>query len=424
MQEIFLHYLWQFQKFNAANLVTEQGNTLQVIKVGVHNTENSGPDFFNAQLLITNQKWAGNVEIHLKSSDWYAHNHENDENYDSVILHVVWEDDVVVFDAYNNPIETFVLKNYVAPELLKNYITLLRNKNWINCENEITLVPNFIMSNWKEKLLFQRMQRKSLELDQFLLKNKNNWEELLFFMIVKNFGLKKNQDQFLQLARCITFKVFQKEANSVLSLESLLFGQANLLRVDIKEDYFLKLKESYQYIKQKHQLESTLLKLEFFRLRPVSFPTLRLSQLAQLYHSNQNLFSKIIEAKNSAEIYDLFSVETSTYWQTHYTFGKESNNKKKRLSRSFIDLLIINVIIPIQFTYARNLGIDNFEAILNLYTEIKPENNNIVRTFKKLKILVDSAYDSQSLIELKNEYCSKNKCLQCEIGNHLLYQHK
>lgn len=424
MQEIFLHYLWQFQKLNTANLQTEQGNSLQVLRVGTHNTENSGPDFFNAQLLIANQKWAGNVEIHLKSSDWYAHNHEHDENYDSVILHVVWEDDVAVFDNYNNLLETLVLRDYVAPELLKNYTTLLKQKNWINCENEITQVSSFVISNWKEKLLIQRLHRKSIELDQFLLKNKNDWEELLFFMLVKNFGLKKNQDQFLQLARCITFKVFKKEMHNVLSLESLLFGQANLLEVDVEDDYLLKLKENYMYVKQKHQLANTLLSLDFFRLRPISFPTLRLSQLAQLYHSNQNLFSKIIKAKSSAEVYDLFSVETTSYWQTHYTFGKTSNKKVKKLSRSFIDLLIINVIIPIQYTYKKKSGIDGFEAILKMYTEIKSENNSIIRGFENLRISADSAYDSQSLIELKNEFCLNNKCLQCEIGNHLLYQHK
>lgn len=420
MQEDFLHYIWQYQKLTTTALKTTHGNRLQVISVGEHNT-NSGPDFYNSRILIGFQEWVGTVEIHLKASDWYVHKHQNDVAYDNVILHVVWENDIEVFDGNQNTLETLVLKNVVNKTLLQNYKQLLLRKNWINCEKQIHSIDKFTMSFWKQKLLVQRLHRKAVEFQLVLDDLQNNWEALLFHLLGSNFGLKINASAFSKLTRNISFNVFKKEASSILNLEALLFGQANLLNAFEVDEYYNTLRKEYQYLKQKHQLKDSLVKLQFFRLRPVSFPTIRLSQFAALYFNQKNLFSNIIAIKTIDDIYELFSVSASSYWDTHYTFGKETIKRKKKVSKSFIDLLVLNTIIPIKFMYAKSIGKDNFEELLQLYRTIKSEKNSVVGKFKDLKIAVTTSADTQSLIELKTQYCDQHKCLHCEIGSKLLY---
>lgn len=420
MQEDFLHYIWQYQKFSKENLQTVNGKQLQVLVVGEHNT-NSGPDFFNSKLIIDDQIWVGTVELHLKSSDWYVHQHQNDMAYQNVILHVVWEDDVAVFDANQNELPTLVLKSCVDEGVLKNYKNLLQQKNWINCENQIHTIDVFTLSHWKEKLVINRLERKSRELEKLVSDLENDWEALLFLQLAKCFGLRLNADQFLQLAKGISFKLFKKQTSNLRQLEALLYGQANLLNGDLEDAYFIKLKNEYAFLKQKYQLQDSMVKLEFFRLRPAGFPTIRLSQFAMLYHAHQGLFAKVLASKSITELEDVFTVVASDYWNTHYTFGKVSAKRKKTISKSFVELLIVNAIIPIKFMYAKSLGATNFEDLLGVYMAIKPEKNTISNKFKSLKVEVKSAADSQAFIELKTMYCDKLKCLQCEIGNKLLY---
>ena len=420
MQEDFLHYIWQYQKITTTALTTTQGNKLQVISVGEHNT-NSGPDFYNSRILIGTQEWAGTVEIHLKASDWYVHKHQNDVAYDNVILHVVWENDIEIFDGNQNTLETLVLKNIVDKNLLNNYKQLLQRKNWINCENQIQSIDEFTMSFWKQKLLVQRLHRMAVGFQLVLDESQNNWEALLFHLLGRNFGLKINASAFSQLTRNISFNIFKKETSSISTLEALLYGQSNLLNELEVDEYYRALRKDYQFLKQKYRLQDSMVKLQFFRMRPASFPTIRLSQFATLYSHHKNLFSKIIKAKTIDDIYELFCVSASNYWDTHYTFGKETIKRKKKISKSFIELLILNTIIPIKFMYAKSIGKDNFEELVQLYRKLKPEKNSIVSKFKDLEAVVESSVDTQSLIELKTQYCNQHKCLHCEIGNKLLY---
>ncbi|WP_299252759.1 DUF2851 family protein [uncultured Lacinutrix sp.] len=421
MQEDFLHYLWKHKKITTTNLKTTKGEKIVVNNVGEHN-HNAGPDFFNAQLKIENQLWAGNLEIHIKSSDWYLHNHEIDSNYDNVIIHVVWEHDTEIFRKDNTEIPTLELKHYVTSEALHNYQKLFSNtQKWINCENDFASIPEFAMSNWLERLYFERLERKANDIKIVLEQSTNNWEAVLFKMLAKNFGLKVNGQAFASIANSFDFSIIRKQQSKLLSLEALLFGQAELLQDDCQEPYFLELEKEYQFLKQKFGLSSqNVTSLQFFRLRPPNFPTVRLSQLANMYYLHQNVFSKIIETKTLEGFYKLFSVETSVFWETHYTFNKESKASKKKLTKSFIDLLLINTIIPIKFSYAKQIGkpIDN--EIIQLLEQIASEKNSIVNKFNSLKKVSKSALDSQALIQLKTEYCDKNKCLQCAIGNQLL----
>ena len=421
MQEEFLHYIWKHKKFQFFNLTTSSKQNLEILSVGLHNL-NSGPDFFNAKLKIDDQLWAGNVEIHINSSDWYVHKHETDKNYDNVILHVVWNDDVEIFRKDNTLIPTLELKEYVLPQTLKNYNSLLsQKKQWINCEKDIADIDNFTINNWLERLYLERLERKSDELHLLLKKSKNNWEEVLFKMLAKNFGLKLNGEAFLSLAESFDFSIFRKEQNNLQNLEALLFGQANLLNKEIEDSYYFKLNESYNFLKHKYKLNNqAVLPLQFFRLRPLNFPTIRLSQLAALYNKNQNLFSEIINSNSIKDLYSLFNIQASEYWKTHFTFGKTSKTSDKKLSKAFIDLLLINSIIPVIFAYSKFKGNPDEEKILNFIQEIKPEKNSIINKFKELKLNAKSALESQALIELKTNYCSKNKCLHCAIGSALL----
>ncbi len=421
MQEDFLHYLWRHKKFEVSNLKTSGNDTLSILSVGTHNL-NSGPDFFNAQLKIDNQLWAGNVEIHLKSSDWYVHSHESDANYDNVILHVVWEHDTEVFRKNNSAIPTLELKHYVSKTALNNYEKLFsKSQKWINCENEFKNIDDFIIKNWLERLYLERLEIKAEVINTLLFESKNNWEAVLFKMLAKNFGLKVNGDAFLSMADSIDFTIIRKLQSSQNSLEALFFGQAGLLEEDIQDAYYLMLVKDYQFLAHKFKLKNqTVMPVQFFRLRPPNFPTIRLSQLASLYHLSQNLFSKIIEIDTLNEFYELFGLATSTYWESHYTFGKESKSLKKPLTKSFINLLLINTIIPIKFSYANKIGqtIDN--EVITLIQQIPSETNAIIDKFESLKPISASALQSQGLIQLKNEYCTKNKCLQCAIGSVIL----
>lgn len=421
MREDFLQYLWQYKKFNVSAIKTTNNEVVSILSVGQHNF-NSGPDFFNAQLKIGDQIWAGNVEIHIKSSDWYVHNHEIDKAYDNVILHVVWEHDTDVFIKDNVIVSTLELKDFIDKKALVNYQTLFsKSKTWINCENDFSSIDEFTIHNWLERLYFERLERKSSDISLLLKASKNDWEAVLFKILAKNFGSKINGDAFLSIANSVDFSIVRKLQSKQIQLEALFFGQANLLNNAIEDAYSRMLIKEYQFLSKKFQLSNAgITQIQFFRLRPPNFPTIRLSQLASLYGAHQNIFSQIIETNTLQNFYNLFAVATSTFWETHYTFSKVSKQSKKVLTKSFIDLLLINTIIPLKFSYAKYQGKEIDDVIIKLISEIKSENNNIIEKFNSLKPISNSAFQSQGLIQLKNEYCSKNKCLQCAIGSKLL----
>jgi hypothetical protein len=421
MKENLLHFIWKLKLFSTPKLKTYANEAVEIISVGIENL-NAGPDFLNAKISINQQLWAGNVEIHLKSSDWYTHHHENDEKYDSVILHVVWEHDVEVFRKTNEPMATLELKNYISQDVLKNYQKLFsKNKKWINCENHISFISSFVLNNWIERLYFERLDQKSEFIKQVFSETKNNWEATLFRLLTKNFGLKINGDAFFNIASSIDFSIIRKVSANKEQFEALYFGQAGLLYDNCESVYFEKLKNEYEYLKLKFKLTPISKgQVQFFRLRPNNFPTIRISQLVNLYHKHQNLFSKLIETDALEDFYELFSVTTSTFWETHYTFSKESKKSTKKVTKQFVDLLLINTIIPIKFLYLKSLGKSDFSSLLILIQQIKPEKNSIISHFELLKIKSNNALKSQALLQLKNGYCNKQLCLQCAIGKEVL----
>lgn len=383
----------------------------------------AGPDFFNAKVEIDGQLWAGNVEMHLRSSDWYAHHHETDENYDNVILHVVWEDDIAVFRKDGSQIPTLEVKHYVSEELLNRYRNLMENSrsSFINCEKDLKELDFFLVENWLHRLYIERLEHKSKLIMDLLETSKNDWEAVLFKLLAKNFGSKVNGPYFLERAKQLDFSIARKTSNEPFQLEALLFGHFGLLNVsDCTDTYYLQLKKEYKYLTQKFELTESLAKPDFFGLRPPNFPTIRISQLVNLYLGNHNIFSKLMDLNKLEDIYQVFEVCAGSYWEDHYTFGKISNKRVKKLSKKFIDLVIINTLVPLRFCYAKHVGKDWNEELIELVSQIGREENSIIKNFKQIGSKTQNALESQAKLELYNNYCSKNKCMQCAIGTQLL----
>jgi len=423
MKEDFLHYLWKFRKFDQSDLQTSSNESLTVIHPGQY-LQLAGPDFFNAQIIISSQKWAGNIEIHIKSSDWYLHAHETDPAYENVILHVVWENDADVFRKNNSAIPVLELKNYVDIGTLENYRALLLPKSWIYCEKQLIDFDLFRLRNWQERLFFERLEKKS-DIVMHLLKQKDNdWEAVLFCLLAKNFGLNTNGETFLKIAQSLPFAVIRKENFDTGNLEALLFGQSGLLDAEKQDHHFKLLREQFDYLKYKYQLGNCIAEpLQFFKHRPDNFPTIRLSQLAALYSGKQNLFAEIVGCQSVKALYEILRVPASAYWQTHYQFDKESPKKAKMISTAFADLLIINTIAPVQFAFAKSRGKEATEESFDLLRQIAAEKNAIIDKFRQFGIKTENAFESQSLLQLKSEYCNHGKCLECAIGNALLKNH-
>ena len=409
-------------------LQTSNNEDLQILRSGEHNL-NSGPDFINAQIRIDGQLWAGNVEIHIRSSDWYLHHHEKDVNYDNVILHVVWENDIDIYRKHNAIIPTLQLKNIVSNKTIDQYqILFSKQLKWINCESLIHSVDKFTLDNWLEVLYFERLEQKSSLIYQLLQNSANDWETVLFRLLAKNFGLKVNGDAFLNLAKSLDFKIIRKEQGKLYRLEALLFGQAGLLQEEIEEPYYNKLKSEYRYLQAKYHLEPIFEgQFHFFRLRPNNFPTIRIAQFAMLYFLHKNLFIKILETNSLDKFYDLFEATTSSFWNRHYNFNSHSVKRLKKTSKPFIDLLLINTIIPIKFIYYKELGKIDEGSIIKIPLLIKSENNNIIKRFENLftakenmNLKIKNAFESQAFLQLKTSYCDKQRCLHCAVGNAIL----
>ena len=420
ISEDFLHYVWKHKLFNLQNLTTEDGQLLQILNEGMHNHE-SGPDFSNAKIQIGNLTWAGNVEVHINSSDWFAHNHQNDPVYQKAILHVVWNNNKQVFDNLNNPIPTLVLNGRVSSSLLAKYDKLILNRNEIMCSDSIPSVNKFEFFSWLNRLLIERLEVKTSALQEIYSRTKGNWEQTFFIVFCKNFGFKTNQEGMMALSRNLDFKILLKNKDDLFKLESLLFGVAGFLGQEFKEEYPINLQKEYRHQKHKYNLEEIPVEFwKFGRIRPSGFPTIRLSQLANLIHIQGNLFDAYV--RNIPASLDVIqSVEVSTYWNTHFTFLNPGQVKKKSLGKSAVQNLLINTVAPMMFFYGQETGSLEFrDKALDLLEKLPAENNFIIRNWAQNNIFADNAFESQSLIQLTNNYCTLKKCLNCGIGNQVL----
>ncbi|MEM8765525.1 MAG: DUF2851 family protein [Bacteroidota bacterium] len=423
MREDLLSYVWQYQKF-PATIKTTKGEAIQVVAPGQLNTL-EGPDFFNARIGIEGQEWAGNVEIHIKASDWYQHHHESDNKYNNVILHVVWEDDISIFRRDNTEIPTLELKRYVSQDLLDSYQNLIQHTSnrFISCEKDISAFPEIHWKFWEERLYIERLEQKARIIQEHLNQHQNDWERVLFAMLCRSFGTKVNSSFFFERATCLDFSIVRKLRGDSMVLESLFFGHFGLLQKEhCLEPYYLNLKKEYEYQRQKFSLPPSTEVPAFFGMRPRNFPTIRLSQLAQLYHRHENLFQLLMTCNGVVAYQRILKVQTAPFWETHYTFNKVSKKHAKRLSNQFIDLLIINAIVPLKFCYDSHFGKEPSQEIIEALRRLSPEKNTVVENFDSIGLPSKNAFQSQARIQLYKQYCAQKKCLECAVGTHLLNQ--
>ncbi len=423
--EKLLHYVWKHKMFPLDGFLTQDGQFVEVLDVGLHNMD-AGPDFFNAKVRIGSQMWAGNVELHMKSSQWYLHGHHKDAAYDNVVLHVACELDSEVRNSRDELIPQIKLD--IPSTLRSNYEHLLSEDRYPRCFRIIPSLPKFTLHSWLSALQTERLERKTSDILQRLDHCRGAWEEAFFQTLARNFGFGVNTDAFEAWARHIPLKAVDHHRDDLFQIEAIFIGQAGLLceeafperhrQAIVEDEYFTRMKSEYAYLAHKFSLQPMDSQMwRFLRLRPQNFPTVRLSQLAMLHYSRQADISHILECTSTEQIAKALQTQASDYWQTHYVFGEESMRSGKHLSRSSIDVLMINTVIPTIFAYGKYTSNDKLvDRALDLMEELKAENNNIVRMWHECGLDVTSASDTQALIQLKKEYCDKKDCLRCRIG--------
>lgn len=421
MRESFLHFLWRWRRFDAQTLRTTDGQSLEILHPGEWNGH-AGPDFFNARVRIGDTIWAGNVEMHLRASEWMLHRHSTDAAYNNVVLHVVLEEDQPVARASGERIPCLELKGRIPPKILENYQRLEHERAWIPCRQFFKDIPGIVRLNWLDRLLVERLEQKTAAVAEMLAATGNHWEEAFYRLLARNFGLKVNAEPFETLARSLPLLILAKHKNDVKQTEALLFGQAGMLDGAFKDEWPKALAQEYRFLKHKYDLmPMAFSQWKFLRLRPANFPTVRLAQFVALVHQSAHLFSKILEAKNLRELENLFDVQPGEYWLTHFQFDKPSVRRPKNTGRDFVHLLIINTIAPFLFHYGKMRELEAFQKrALSLLEELPPEANAIVDGWAELGVQARHAYQTQALIHLKTRYCDAKRCLECAMGNAIL----
>ncbi|SHG48251.1 DUF2851 family protein [Chryseobacterium sp. OV279] len=419
MTEKLLQYLWNYKVFKNYDFKDIEENPIEIIHFGRWNTD-AGPDFLNAKIKTKGLVIAGHIELHIRTSDWIFHNHSQDPNYQNIILHVVYQNDTEIDDLIRKNVPTLELKDHIDSNMLWKYEKLINGTQFIPCEN--IFEPNKIPIHFHEANVLKKLDEKSQELEKSLDQYKNNFEAVLFHSLAYSFGLKVNAHIFRQIAESIDFSVINKVRQNELQLEALLFGISGWLDHP-KDGQMMIWKREFEFIRKKFSIPNLTLHPKFLRLRPPNFPTIRLSQLADLYYKHQNLFSKIIKANHTDQLYEVFEpVKASEYWDFHFNFGTISKFQPKTLSQDFIELIILNTVLPLKYTYHKYHHEENTEEILDLYRNSSSEKNSVTAAWKKLGLKINNALESQSLIYHYNNLCTEKKCLNCSIGFNLLKQ--
>ncbi|NNE28751.1 MAG: DUF2851 family protein [Saprospiraceae bacterium] len=421
MKEEFLHYVWKNQRFRQNGLRTTCGKKVELIELGSLN-DSDGPDFLEARIRLDGQLWVGQVEMHLNSRQWYQHGHDLDPAYDNVILHVVLEDDKPVKTSTGISIPALEIKPHLEQGLHRKYLRLISNSSWIPCQSHFSKTNAIVQRAYLDRLLVERLQRKTALIERVLSQYNYDWEQAFFHVLCRSFGLKKNVEAFEGLARSLPLKTLQRNRDQIAHLEALLLGQAGLLAGNFQDNYPNQLRLMFETFLIKYRLSPMDRKSwKFLRMRPGNFPTIRIAQLARLIYQSNHLFSKVLAASNEKEILNMFNLKISDYWKTHFVFDKVSKPSDKSLGKDSIRLIIINAIVPFLFFYGRSRSKEVYVSrAMALLGALPPEENSILKGWKKMGVEITNAFDSQALLELKNEHCDRKKCLNCPIGNQIL----
>lgn len=420
MNEYLLHFIWKYKPFLFNGIKTNPNEAIEIIDPGEHN-RNAGPDFFNAKVKIGNTLWVGNVEMHIDASDWYVHGHHTDKSYNNVILHVVVNNNRQAKTSSGIDIPTITVQ--YPTNLEENLNNITNSGSWIPCAKHLGGVNPIRIKSWIEKMMVERLEQKTSAVTTSVAECGNSWEEAFYRSVVRCFGLKINAIPTELLAKTTPLKSLAKHKDSLFQLEAILFGQAGLLESYTNEDeYQLSLKIEYNYLQHKLNLKPIDGAIwKFMRLRPPAFPTIRIAQLAMLIHKSSSLFSKLMEVASIKEAEELLSVDTSDYWRTHYSFGKQSPLRIKPVGKQMVETIILNSLVPFMFAYADFYSKPELkDTSLHLLEKLPAEKNSIIDGFQNLGIGSTSAFDSQALLHTKSNYCNTRKCIFCPIGSSIL----
>ena len=421
MSEKLLNYIW-FSRLYFEEQQTLLGQTVRIISPGIPNSD-AGPDVFNAKIEIDGRQWAGNVEFHVRASDWHRHNHDGKREYDNIVLHVVFEADEQIFTQADNPIPTIILR---YPEsILNKYQTLTQNS--LFCPIEFDKIDSFRLNQWIDRLLIERLQVKTERIAQILHDSQNNWEQAFYVTLCRAFGFGVNSDAMQQVAKSLPLNIIMHHRDSLQQIEALLLGQAGFLNNIENPDAETAIwQREYKFLSNKFSLKPTDgVYFKFLRMRPSGFPTMRLAQFAMLLHRHEHLFSKTLNNLNIKSLREIFTIKATDYWTTHYRPSHTSERHGCQLSRSSIDLLIINTIVPFLFLYAQTShDPDLQEQTLDLLRQLRAERNHKVSKLTSLNFPCPDAYTSQALIQLHDNYCLRKDCLRCQIAHQYLKTNK
>lgn len=416
--EDFLHYIWKNRLFLLPLYLTT-GEEVEVLDVGQHN-QDSGPDFFNAKIRIGKTVWAGNVEIHIRASDWFRHGHQDNGNYQNIILHVVYQDDEEIISGNNQLVPTTELR--FPRSIMDNYSSLLRNTDWIPCGKLIRNIDPLILNLWLDRLMVERMEQKAGDIIRNHRETRGDWKETIYRQLARNFGFKTNGVAFELLSKSLPLKFLEKHCQNLTQTEALLFGQGGFLDASEGDDYYIRLRDEYVFLRKKYNLRAINHDLwKFMRMRPVNFPTIRIAQFAVLLNSNPGFLANFLEHEPEIIYRELRSLRPSGYWDHHYRFNKPSANKTKTLGDEAVYNIIINTLIPVYFEYGRQTGKDQYkQKAVEFLEKLPPESNHIIKGWINNGIEIPNAFYSQAMLQLKNNYCNFKKCLFCQIGNQII----
>ncbi|MGF1636772.1 MAG: DUF2851 family protein [Cyclobacteriaceae bacterium] len=423
MDEAFLHFVWKHQYFNKQDLQTNDGLSLEIIHPGNHNRD-AGPDFSHAKLRMGKLLWTGSVEIHLNASDWHRHGHQKDLAYDAVILHVVWQNDIVVHRTDGTEIPFIELKTKVRQSVFHNYRNLFSSTEQLLCTRFIGDIPRVQVCAMLDSTLLKRMERKANEILEKHKSNQADWEETAYQVLLKSFGFNKNNEAFEALAKELPLKALKKHGDNLLQVEALLFGMAGFLSEEPSDDYMKLLCREYNFLSEKYGLKCNALRKynwKFLRMRPANFPTLRLAQLATMIVKVDNIFSALLYTETVKDLCNYLEITPSDYWQNHYHFSKPSKKHIAEMGIASVEGIMINTVAPLMVAY----GIfrddnDWLEKAISLLQTVPAEKNSVVERVKSAGISPENAYDTQAMIELYRNFCVPRKCLDCQIGTHIL----
>lgn len=424
MKEEFLHWLWKYSLYDQDKLFDTENNKITILNPGEYNRD-AGPDFFNARISVAGTVWAGNVEIHTKSSHFDNHGHQNDPAFNNVILHIVAENDKRVYNALGEEVLTTEIS--FDSLLYEKYTSLVNNPYIIACQDDIIKLDKILVRHWLNSLVIERFQNKSESILKIFTETGHDWDETFYRMLTRYFGFRVNTEPFEMLAAALPFRIIRKHSDNIFQIEALLFGTAGLLEEGlfkdaVSDDYYRRLLKEYTVLSVKYSLQPLHGWLwKFSRLRPSNFPTVRLSQLAAMLSVTGGLFSRVLEATDIRQIKALFEVTASDYWDDHFVFGKKSRSFVKKAGPQAVDIFLINAVIPLIFVYGQSRDCQDIsERALSFLENIPTEENVITTEWKEAGIDAESAFYSQALIQLRNEYCKKRKCLKCRIGNKII----